>query len=552
MEGLDDDSVSELVENLLNNTSVKKVLLDGNEMQIKSFISIRNLLAKNNSINYLSINFVNLCELGAKTIVPGLIHNNCLEFLSVSGNDLFSSGIEGLAMGLKQNRSITTLILTENAISEAAGSNTILDIMSINPTITHLDLSFNYINNDGTFYLAEMISRNTTIKNLILERNCIEDVGCEAIATALEKNSTLKHLSLASNIIETDGLLALTSSLLSNNTLTTLDVRNNIFDIDSEIALQQLTLQKNRKLLISWRKEPSKDDPPTPLADINSIIKYFGPRKIVELYSKDENLLPLIEMEPLLINLPFSETDAQRIWDLAFKTKENSFCGPMDILIKIIKNLKANENSAREFAKIFAKNIEKVEILLKPLPVPKLQFNKVQAFLLFRYIAQLGDPIATLAIIKSDILLHIRDLFYKYPNHSIYLYQFQDFVETLINHSLKYGTTTTNPSYSLLKQLLIDSKFLARLILVFRSEYRKPITLRSGNFGFLTKIANLVQQAANTLPAIPQGVQGWSLFVKTLLEETNHMNKIPDFLKPPEGIKKKSNQNIVGDPGIED
>jgi len=255
-------------------------------------------------------------------------------------------------------------------------------------------------------------------------------------------------------------------------------------------------------------------------------------------------------MEPILLYLPCREYEAQIIWDLAFKSNRSSFYPPMDLLIKMLKT-QVNNKTCLEFSKLFAKNIEKIELLLKPLPASKLQFNKFQTFQLFRYITQIGDPISILAIVKSDILKHIVDLFFKYSANSIFLAEFTDLVIYLITQSIKNGCTTTNTAFTLLTQLLIEVKFLARLLLVYKTEYRKPISGRSGHFGILTKIGNHLQQATSvtTMHQMVSGVQGWSLFLKQL-EEINNLHKIPDCFKPPE--KQKATGKIIGDPGVED
>jgi len=156
------------------------------------------------------------------------------------------------------------------------------------------------------------------------------------------------------------------------------------------------------------------------------------------------------------------------------------------------------------------------------------------------------DPIATLAIVKSDILKHASDLFFKYNSHSIYLAEFLDFVEYLLNQTL--GDSTSNSVSSLLSQLFIDLKFLERLMLKFKTESKKRIPARTGNFGHFTKILNKVLQASAspTLQKCLQSVYGWTTFVNGPLEEVNSTNKIPAYLIPTETPRKTG--EIVGDP----
>jgi len=305
-------------------------------------------------------------------------------------------------------------------------------------------------------------------------------------------------------------------------------------------------------LKINWKKIPAKDDPAVPVGDILAIIEHFGASKIIELYGRGETLEPLIDIELALTHIPYNEVEAHQMWDIAFPLKGSGFHYPLDVLLKIVKNQLTAENINHEFAKLFAKNIDKLCFILKPLPASKLQFSKLQVFQLFRLIVRMENPIATLAIVKSDILKHASDLFFKYSGHSIFLAEFLDFVEYLLNQTAK-AENGSNTVSTLLSQLFVELKFLERLMVKFKTESKKSIPARTGNFGHFTKIVNIVQQVAATSATVQrsiQGVTGWSMFVKGPLEEVNALNKVPDYLKPTGSPRKKG--EIVGDPGFDD
>jgi len=66
--------------------------------------------------------------------------------------------------------------------------------------LTELDLSFNYVGEEGAGRLAESLKHNTTLTLLDLEANQVGDVGAIKLAEALECNMTLTSLRLSSTL----------------------------------------------------------------------------------------------------------------------------------------------------------------------------------------------------------------------------------------------------------------------------------------------------------------------------------------------------------------
>jgi len=531
---LEDDQVAEILSNLINNASVTTLLLDGNDLEVKSFIQLNELLLKNNNITHLSLNFVMLGEHGSHTITNGLALNHSVTILQVSGNDLFENGMAALGVGLKQNTVITTINLKENSISDA-GCKYLADIMSINSTISNLDISNNYINKEGAPYLAEMLLNNSSLRSLNLERNSLEDEGCQAVAVALLSNSTLEELYLGNNIIETMGTCALAEALLSNDSLKLVDLRQNIFDIDSEIALLEVLIKKKGKLTILWKSPPSKNDIPPGRADLQAIIDYFTPDMILDVYKNNESLEPLVDLELVLTHIRYSQSEAQKMWDIVFSDKTVGFRYPLDLLIRIVKHQVAEASPNREYCKLYAANMDRICAVLKPEPSDKsLLFSKLQLFQLTKYITKMDEPHVSSCIIKTSLLTSITELFFKFTNNSIFLSEFVDFFDHLL--------TSTSPStFTLLTHLLVQAGFLERLLKVYLEESRQTIPRRTGNFGHMTKIANKINEVATKnkkLEKLLEGYPEWSQTV-TALEKVNNVIKIPVDLKPPEVGKDK-------------
>jgi len=535
-EGLEDDAVASLLTNLLDNTSVTKLLLDGNDMEAKSFLQLNELLMKNNNINFLSLNFVMLGELGSQTISKGLSSNSTVTNLSVVGNDLFENGMACLGTGLKSNSKLSTLNLSDNSISDA-GCKFLQEMMSINRSITKLDISNNYINEEGAQYLAEMIKSNQTLKSLNLERNSLEDGGCKVFSSALPYNSSLEELYLGNNIIETQGTLALSQALMANNSLKLVDLQSNIFDIESDIALQEVMFKKKSKLTILWKPTPGKNDPPITKGDVQSIIDHFGSATLVDIYKNHLSLLPLVDIELVLTNIrQYNQPEAQLLWELIFAAKGMGYHHPLDILIRIVKNQVSDPSPSREFCKLFTQNVDQLAVLLKPntSDKEKLDFSKLQIFQLVKYLVKMDDPQFATALVKSNILNYVTELFFKFSNQSIFSNEFVEFIDHLL-------TSSSPSSFTLLYNVLISSSFIQKFFVQFNNQGSLPVPQRAGYFGHMTKIANTLKDSAGKnkkLEKLLEGVSGWDQTLSTLAH-VNSVNTAPPDLKPSDSMRRE-------------
>ncbi|XP_051927063.1 leucine-rich repeat-containing protein 45 [Hippocampus zosterae] len=147
---------------------------------------------------------------GAKVFLTGLFYNTTLKVLDLKGNNLKSSGAEALGKLLARNNSLTRLVLDWNALGvwdeafamfcEGLGSNSVL---------THLDLRNNQINHHGMLALAQTLKRNSSLKVLDLRWNNIGLLGGRCLLEALQSNHGVEQLELAGNNIPSDTLKAL-------------------------------------------------------------------------------------------------------------------------------------------------------------------------------------------------------------------------------------------------------------------------------------------------------------------------------------------------------
>jgi hypothetical protein len=324
----------------------------------------------------------------------------------------------------------------------------------------------------------------------------------------------------------------LAKALNLNNSLRLVDLQNNIFEIDSEIALQDVMLKKKGRLNILWKAPPGKNEPPVSKGDIQTIIDYFGAPTIVDIYKNNLTLLPLVDVELVLTHIRYNQPEAQIMWDIVFQNKNKSYHHPLDILIRIVKNQVADPSPSREFCKLFAQYAEQLSAILKPIE-ERLLFSKLQTFQLIKYLVKMDDPQVVTALVKTNFLAYVTDLFFNFANHSIFLNEFVEMTEHLL--------TSTSPStYTLLYNLLLPAGFFERFLVLFTAQSKLPIPQRTGNFGHMAKIANKLNDAATKnkkLEKLLEGITGWDQALH-ILSVVNSTNIVPPDLKPSESMLK--------------
>merc|ERR1712238_390321 len=88
-----------------------------------------------------------------------------------------------------------------------------------NKTLNKLNISYNYIGEEGGKALAEMLMTNNTLNTLNIRNSNIGTEGGKALVKMLETNTTLKTLYLSGNDIRNDLSSTITAFVACNHTL---------------------------------------------------------------------------------------------------------------------------------------------------------------------------------------------------------------------------------------------------------------------------------------------------------------------------------------------
>ena len=194
-------------------------------------------LKANLSLTHLSL-FIPLDEVGLRTIKTVLQPDHKLVHLSFN----------------VCNRDESSLVIDPRSLCNIRHEiqlprvEALAEILQANRTLTHLNLTWEYITYPSALVLARAFQYNRTLTHLCLDSLLIHNAGAEALAEALRSNCPLTHLSLPSNLIADLGAEAFATVLLLDCRLVYLDLSDNCISDGGVIALAQ-TLEQGPGLV---------------------------------------------------------------------------------------------------------------------------------------------------------------------------------------------------------------------------------------------------------------------------------------------------------------
>ena len=152
--------------------------------------------------------------------------NTTLTNLNLSKNVFDNSDAASLSDAIKVNTALCNLDLSRNKIG-ASGAGSLSDAIKVNTVLTNLDLSNNNIGDSGAGSLSDAIKVNTALTNLNLSGNCIGASGAASLSDAIKVNTALTNLDLSVNFIGASGAASLSDAIKVNTALTNLDLSGN-------------------------------------------------------------------------------------------------------------------------------------------------------------------------------------------------------------------------------------------------------------------------------------------------------------------------------------
>ena len=187
-----DDGAVAISEFLKNNSTLQGLNVSFNQIHNRGIIEIGKALETNTTLKTIDISHNNISDDGAVAISEFLKINSTLQELNMSDNKIYNRGIIEIGKALETNTTLKTIDISHNYISDD-GAVAICEFLKINSTLQELNMSYNKIHR-GIIEIGKALETNTTLKTIDISHNYISDDGAVAISEFLKNNSTLQEL----------------------------------------------------------------------------------------------------------------------------------------------------------------------------------------------------------------------------------------------------------------------------------------------------------------------------------------------------------------------
>ena len=213
---------------------LRQIRFWGARIEDEGLRSLCQFLDNNHTIVHLELKGCGVTSLGCNFLFTTLGYKirSSIAILKLDHNNIGSDGCNKLSEALAMNGTVTELSLTYCNLEAEAANGLFEALIFVNTSIRELDLTGNYLRNQGAVTIFKAFLINRTCKKLVLADNQFgeDPMVLEAMKDMLHANDNITDLDLNYNGFYFDGVTylrnALTESELDgvrkNNTLQTL------------------------------------------------------------------------------------------------------------------------------------------------------------------------------------------------------------------------------------------------------------------------------------------------------------------------------------------
>ena len=195
--GITDHATRSIACFLSNNSKLEELDLSYNNLKVIELAQLHNMIKFNISHNSIT-------DAEGQCIADFLLLNPKIEELNLSYNNLKAAGV----MKITQLRKIVNLVkfnISHNGITDHAAES-IADFLSQNSKLEELDLSYSNLHTAGAIKIGQL--RNiTNLVKLNISCNNITDHAAESLAVFLSQNSNLEEINLSYNYLQVEGTI---------------------------------------------------------------------------------------------------------------------------------------------------------------------------------------------------------------------------------------------------------------------------------------------------------------------------------------------------------
>ncbi|OWF36222.1 hypothetical protein KP79_PYT10129 [Mizuhopecten yessoensis] len=201
------------------------------------------------SSSSLVIRHYNLGPNGAKALSAPLMLDDTVTHVDIVGNAIEVQGLVSLLQAITENRSVRHLDISDNNLT-STGAKVLGEFIrhNKNTTLEHLVMSENCFKDEDGLYFSEAIQVNKSLKEIVLSHNLFGDVSGPAFGKALAINNTLETFDISWNQIRKKSAALFVKRLKDNVGLTRLNLGFN--GLGSDGASEMVSLLKINKSLV--------------------------------------------------------------------------------------------------------------------------------------------------------------------------------------------------------------------------------------------------------------------------------------------------------------
>jgi len=216
---------------------------------------LRNL-EKNSSIKELILSGNNTDKRGMQSLAEILKNNRVLEKLGLRFCNLDKNSFIALLDGVGNNTSVTSLDISYNKLNSMESCVKLGEVIgNLDCSIKELHLSECMLNSKHMKELSDAFADNRSLVRLHLDRNVINIHGLRFIVAGLKKHPCLQLLSLQNTNINTSDVIEVLRRLGKDDSLLEiLDVRGNSNVIYNDIQLEKY-MRRYRTILVKLPTE---------------------------------------------------------------------------------------------------------------------------------------------------------------------------------------------------------------------------------------------------------------------------------------------------------
>ncbi|GAM21013.1 hypothetical protein SAMD00019534_041880 [Acytostelium subglobosum LB1] len=236
-----------------------------------------------------------------KALLSALKWNTYFKSIVFTGNQLGKDQLTSLADAMKSNSTIEDLSLGNAGIKAETLPVLAMTLQNNkNVAVTSIDLSNNPIEDKGMQVFANYIAAsNRGIASMNFANCAMGKSGITYLTTALKKNIkmplTLTHLDLSNNKMDADGSASLSAFLASPNALRSLCIANTLPTMETIVGALVRGCLELRHLDISDNRLAKKDIP--------HLVRFFGSSSTLKYINISNTKIPIEHLKEIVVSI---------------------------------------------------------------------------------------------------------------------------------------------------------------------------------------------------------------------------------------------------------